>query len=124
MQKTRTPWGLADGETRRAEGIVSYSTPSHGGMKLCRALNARMPEYMRAPGGWYEEDVAYTKVIVVFPDKFSTDEVDNAKRAFREWFPGEYEKFYGIQLQDREKNEREETRGKQLEDYETDLEDA
>ena len=51
---TQTPWGCADFSCRYAEGVVSHSTPSHGGFHLDAACNALVHPAYRNLGGWYE----------------------------------------------------------------------
>jgi hypothetical protein len=55
-----TPWGKADFVSTLADGVVSVSTPSHGGIYLDGARNAVVHEVWRdtsaaAGGGWHEE---------------------------------------------------------------------
>lgn len=95
----QTPWGLAQDVTELAAGISIVSTASHGGIKLDRKRNALMPSYMRNAGGWYEEDCEWSKVGVVFPEIFKSEEMrEHAKSTLREWFPDEYEAFFGVKL--------------------------
>lgn len=72
-----TPWGFADRQTELAPGIISYSTPSHGGIQLSPELNAKVPAHIKAATfnklgeqGWYEEDVDWAIVAHFFPDAF------------------------------------------------------
>ena len=67
---TSTPWGAAQHAERYIRGITWYSTAAHGGFKVCAGLNARIPEYMRDAGGWYEEDCDWSIVATVFPEAF------------------------------------------------------
>lgn len=53
---TKTPWGISDYTTKIAPGIISYSTPSHGGIHLSPTRLKEMPEVLRLESGWYEED--------------------------------------------------------------------
>ena len=55
---TRTPWGEAQHVTHIQEGVWFASTASHGGIKLDRKRNAKIPAVARIEGGWYEEDCA------------------------------------------------------------------
>lgn len=99
--RIRTPWGLSDdGGSIYADGITFYSTPSHGGFKLNRSRNAMVPEYMRADGGWYEEDCAWSIVATVHPVAFATKAgaIEAARKSFRDWYPEAYERFYGVTL--------------------------
>jgi len=57
MRKS-TPWGQADGAAELAPGIISYSTPSHGGIWLSakrrEALN--YDNNWLKTSEWWEED--------------------------------------------------------------------
>lgn len=102
---THTPWGAADHTERYVRGIIWYSTPSHGGFHVCNTLNQQIPEYMRDPGGWYEEDCDWAIVATVFPNAFLEHDKDppktfeSARNTLRNWHPEAYEKFYGVELQ-------------------------
>lgn len=65
----RTPWGQSDHEVKIAPGVTFYGTPSHGGIKLDRARNAKVPKGARSEGGWYEEDVEANIPWLVFFDE-------------------------------------------------------
>jgi hypothetical protein len=74
-----TPWGEADTWTTITPGIVRVCTPSHGGYHLAPHMQDKVPGYMRHPGdsfgaqraaGWYEEDVDWSIVALVFPQFF------------------------------------------------------
>jgi hypothetical protein len=93
-----TPWGLADHEKVYAEGIVFYSTPSHGGFKLDVERNAKVHFLLRERGGWYEEDCAWAKVAFTFPELFSKKECDAAIAALKHWYPDAYEAITGVIL--------------------------
>jgi len=93
-----TPWGASHGPgTPHGEGITLYSTSSYGGFFVAPELNAKVPDYLRAATyrqlgeqGWYEEDQDWSIVAIVFPDRFSADDVKDAHRfaAMRFDFPG------------------------------------
>jgi len=90
----RSPWGTVDSCKVVAPGIMSVSTPGHGGIKLSRANNAKMPEMARKKGGWYEEDCEWSLVALVFPEAFEGLE-DTAKSSAKNWFPEAYEAITG-----------------------------
>ena len=111
MQNTiSTPWGIADHSEHIADGITFYGTPSHGGFKLSADRQAKVPEYMRSPDGWYEEDCEWSIVALVFEEKWrlwavrqqegGTPDADiaSAKSTLRNWHPDAYEKFFGETL--------------------------
>ncbi len=75
-----TPWGVADHVTAIGnEGIVSVSTPSHGGYWVPPHLDVLIDPLYREWGqrwadeGWYEEDCCAAAVVVCLPRFFSVD---------------------------------------------------
>ncbi len=90
-----TPWGRAETVVEVARGILRMSTMSHGGFFLAPEAQDKVPGYMRHPGdsfgaqraaGWYEEDVDWSIVALVFPQFFPAEALDQARgilRAFR-----------------------------------------
>jgi hypothetical protein len=52
-----TPWGRSTGGSPLMRGITLYHTPGHGGTKVVKKLNDRIPAGFRNEDGWYEEDV-------------------------------------------------------------------
>lgn len=65
-----TPWGRADTAINLGEGVGLVSTPGHGGMKLDRERNARIPAPLRNGDGWYEEDDEISIPIHYYPDSW------------------------------------------------------
>jgi hypothetical protein len=98
---TWTPWGTADWTTHIARGIVSYSTPGHGGIHLSPTRQAEMPDSLMVESGWYEEDCDWALVAIAFPSYFAK-EYDQAKDTVRNWHPDRYEKFFGVTLKPEE----------------------
>lgn len=96
-----SPWGPIQGVTLMAEGIWSIDTASHGGIKLSPKRNRLIPEYMRQKGGWYEEDCDWCIPVVVFKDELARD-YEQAVETFKNWRPGMYERFFGVQLKEGE----------------------
>ncbi len=78
-----TPWGLADDKTIVTDGIVFYSTPSHGGYKVSKAILAVMPKHLVNDDGWYEEDCEWSKVCIAFPHLFPPEALEHAKRSYQ-----------------------------------------
>jgi hypothetical protein len=80
-----TPWGMADFATELAPGIVSYSTPSHGGIKLSAQRLAELKPELRAhkpfcgQDGWYEEDCDWAIVAMQWPELFNAENIETAK---------------------------------------------
>jgi len=99
----RTPWGRADFAKVIAPGIGWVGTPGHGGVKLSQAVNARMPDYMRLKGGWYEEDCEWALVYVAMAadlreadrDPDYDGHAEQAVNTFRGYYPDAYERFFG-----------------------------
>ncbi|MEI2384738.1 hypothetical protein [Breoghania sp. JC706] len=93
-----TPWGVADYAREYAEGIVFYSTPSHGGFKLSAERLAQMHTALREKDGWFEEDCAWAKVAFAFPEWFTDAQHEAAIRTLKDWCPDEYEAVTGEAL--------------------------
>ena len=93
-----TPWGVADSITEIAPGIVSYSTPSHGGYWLSPERVAEMPKPLRefkpwAGPGWFEEDCDWSVVALAFPQYFPEDAVRAANATFSRYKPELYKQL-------------------------------
>lgn len=91
MRKS-TPWGMADHEKELADGIVVYSTPSHGGIHLSperqKVLQRAVKFNTFAGGPWYEEDCDVAVVYLVFHEEFALERVKaafEAAQTFRGW---------------------------------------
>jgi len=105
---TSTPWGRSDYEMEYADGVVFFGTPSHGGFRLSKKMNARIPEVFRNADGWYEEDCEYAKVSYFlsecFPETFTAHdgEVKNAKadaeRSLKSWNYKQWEAWTGREV--------------------------
>jgi hypothetical protein len=88
----RTPWGRADHVDAVAPGVAAVSTPGHGGIKLDRARNAKVPHATRTKGGWYEEDCQVYIVFAIFEDVRSHFKLDERAIAssLAAWLPKSY----------------------------------
>lgn len=104
---TTSPWGKVQCLYTLAPGIYSVSTARHGGIKLDREHNARMPDGMRCRGGWYEEDCDWCLPFVVFQAEIMAGQDNGACRAilagehiktFREWHPSAFEAWFDVEL--------------------------
>jgi len=103
-----TPWGRSDSVTEIADGITRVTTASHGGIRLSRERNDRMPGCFRnrnneTRAGWYEEDCEWAMCALVFAEEFKQATGDDgiaeeARKTVRTWFPDEYEIFSGETL--------------------------
>ena len=93
----QSPWGTIDASGEIAPGILWCATPSHGGIKVDRSHNARIPREFREDGGWYEEDCAWCKPFIFFEEeiKKNTGDEGSMKAIARQehimtaqaWFP-------------------------------------
>jgi hypothetical protein len=93
-----TPWGKPQSCILLAEGIWCISTASHGGLKLDRERNARVPAAARQPSGWYEEDCLWSIVTLVFPEHFTAGDRVRAERIAKDSFPEMYTAITGETL--------------------------
>jgi hypothetical protein len=91
----RTPWGKADHVQVYADGIAFVGTPGHGGFKLDRKRQGAMPEALRLPGGWYEEDVEYARVKLAFPDAIPDMSLESAQKTIKNSHPDVWEAWTG-----------------------------
>lgn len=96
--RVETPWGWPDHAVRYAEGIISYSTPGHGGFHVDAERSAVMPAALRNDQGWYEEDCEWAKVATAFPALFTDYEREHADRTLRDWSPDAWEAVNGRTL--------------------------
>lgn len=101
-QPKRSPWGPIQDFDVIAEGMASVGTASHGGIKLSRARNAKMPESVRRRGGWYEEDCEWSLVALVFPEAFSADDVEDAHSKAKNYYPEAFTEITGEAVADSE----------------------
>ncbi|MDP9791050.1 DUF7007 domain-containing protein [Agrobacterium tumefaciens] len=90
-----TPWGASQMATIYAEGIVSHVTASHGGFKLSAQRNSKVHPMLCAPGGWYEEDCAWSIVTFTYPQFFTSYERRSAERHLKDWWPEAWERISG-----------------------------
>jgi uncharacterized protein YdaT len=104
---SRTPWGIADYVSHPAPGIVTVSTPGHGGVKLSPERNRAIPTALRRASGWYEEDCEANIVGLYHPEAFpwsltganpSKDVREQSRQGVIEWFPDGYEAAFGATL--------------------------
>jgi len=67
----QTPWGQSDSKEILADGIVSYSTPSHGGIRLSAERQAQIPAGVKNflnTLEWWEEDCDWVVPYILFKD--------------------------------------------------------
>ena len=92
---TYTPWGASQGAEHIARGIVFYDTAGHGGFHLSKTRQDKMPSVLKLDEGWYEEDCDYARVIIAFPEYFTSDQIASAYKSLAAWAPDDYEAFTG-----------------------------
>lgn len=95
---SHSPWGPVQSEERIAPGITFVSTASHGGFKVSDELNKKIPASMRQDDGWYEEDVEWAIIPVIYPEVFDDDTRQRAIATIRNWHPKIYERFFEEKL--------------------------
>lgn len=95
MEGKSSPWGTIQSAKVLIPGAWLVHTAGHGGVKLDRRLNARVPEFIRRPGGWYEEDCEWSLAVVSLAGMFEAGWVDQARKTARSWYPDEYTRLTG-----------------------------
>ena len=81
-----------------APGINFVTAAGHGGIKLDRAHNAKVPAYVRERGGWYEKNSDWAIPAIIFPQCFTAEEGEQAKHILRNGKPDIYARFYNVPL--------------------------
>lgn len=68
----RTPWGESDDDGQKlADGIIAYTTPSHGGIYVSPDRVNKIPPNVKPFTGnrsWWEEDCDWCVPFIVFQD--------------------------------------------------------
>ncbi|ACM39471.1 MULTISPECIES: DUF7007 domain-containing protein [Rhizobium/Agrobacterium group] len=90
-----TPWGASQMATIYAEGVVSHVTAGHGGFQLSVERNSKVHPMLRAEGGWYEEDCAWSIVTFTYPQLFTSYERRSAERQIKDRWPEAWETMSG-----------------------------
>lgn len=93
---TTSPWGKVQDAKVLAPGVVAVSTAGHGGIKLDRAANARVPKPFRRPGGWYEEDCEALIPHHFLPELRAgrpPEKQDEILRGVKDWYWKEWEEY-------------------------------
>lgn len=98
MPRVKTPWGMSQSATIYEDGVVFYSTASHGGFCLDRKHNALVHPALRAEDGWYEEDCCWAIVALTFPTLFTDYEQRCADTTIRNYYPDAWETLHGAVL--------------------------
>jgi len=96
--RKQTPWGMADFATELAPGIISYQTPSHGGIWLSKERRKSI-HYKNNFGGtpeWWEEDCDWAIPYIVFQNDIKAhgkaykfeENLEAAKSIVKKYHPG------------------------------------
>jgi hypothetical protein len=107
-KKQYSPWGRVQSKEVITPWLYSVATSSHGGLKLNREYNAKIPAIFRKKGGWYEEDCALEIVVLFLHAQIEkdgcgsvwfTNDLERAKQTVKEYYPYEYEEHFNVVLQ-------------------------
>lgn len=93
-----TPWGRSQSIVTYAPGVEEHSTAGHGGFWVALKRHGEMPASLRLAGGWYEEDVEWSRVALAFPDLFTARERRHAEETLINWRPEVFEAWSGRTL--------------------------
>lgn len=102
-----TPWGAPQTVKTLADGVISYTTSSHGGIFVRSDVNEQIPDYARDAEGWYEEDCGWA-IVAYFLPHVLPDEHEEAISTLKHWFPEIYERATGTVLQPGESHSKDE----------------
>lgn len=95
-----SPWGTVQHQQQIANGIDFVSTAGHGGFKLNRQMNAKIPKIFRRPNGWYEEDCEQL-IVRYFLNNQSVNwqqEKEQILKSLKNWYWEEWEQYSGTVL--------------------------
>lgn len=101
-----TPWGVSQGATIYADGVVSHHTASHGGFHLTADRNTKVHPMLRSSDGFYEEDCCWAAVAMTFPALFTAYERRVAEKTLKDGEPDAWETITGIVLAPGESHEK------------------
>ena len=96
-----TPWGSANTRYKYNAWVSFYSCPGHGGFKVNKPANQRIPAPLRNEDGWYEEDCE--SYIPLFFFGLDSDS-DRMRNGIKQWFPHQWEAFSGEKVSAEESN--------------------
>jgi hypothetical protein len=89
-----SPWGKVQEVDNRAPGIDAVYTAGHGGLKITAARNKDIDPAWRE-STFYEEDCAWSKVVLTHHQDFEPGLVTAAHATARRWYPDQYEAIVG-----------------------------
>lgn len=93
----RQGWGEVNNVTEVAPGIAFADCAGHGGFRLSPERNKEIPRPLRRT--WYEEDCESSIVGMYHPEAFPHVDPNDHYRSVRDYFPDEYEKATGEELE-------------------------
>lgn len=87
-----TPWGPAQTRYKYTDQVSFYSCAGHGGYKVNKADNARIPAPLRNADGWYEEDCESAIVHYFLLADFNTENYgrEDFANVVRNYWPDEW----------------------------------
>jgi hypothetical protein len=91
----QTPWGQAQTVNKLSDHIVQVTTAGHGGIHVSQSRNRQIHQVWRQAKGWYEEDCEWVIVALTFPSLFTAEQVTEAHRVARDYYPDEYGQLFG-----------------------------
>ena len=92
-----SPWGAVQSVREFGDGVVAVSTAGHGGFKLDRERNNKIPPMFRKSGGWYEEDCE-AAIVMYFVLLLDEQRKASAVRVLKDYFWVDWELFTGKSL--------------------------
>lgn len=93
----RQGWGEVNHVDEVAPGIAFADCAGHGGFRLSPERNKEIPRSLRRT--WYEEDCESSIVGMYHPEAFPNVDANDHHRVVRDYFPDEYEKATGEELE-------------------------
>lgn len=98
-----TPWGSGQYSKPCGRGIAQVGTAGHGGIRVSQGMAEKgmLPAVLKVAikqGGyyWFEEDCAYSLVVLSFPERFDEKMLEYAHSAAKSWHPDEYTLITGM----------------------------
>jgi len=76
----------------------AVSTAGHGGVKVSRRLQEKIPARFRLSGGWYEEDVDWAIPFFIFRQVIRKEEAHEAANTLKRNLPEVYRELTGQEV--------------------------
>jgi len=108
-----SPWGpiQRSSNLEAQHGVTAVYTASHGGIKVDAETNLLIPDYMRVPSGWYEEDCDWCLPVVALHHsskttiKFSRKIRAMAYSSFLRMYTRRFTMFFNVKGLDLKRND-------------------